>query len=171
VTKKRLAAFFAAILAAIGLWTKPKPPQPLPGPSPTPEASASPSASPGVSPLPTPPLAYLCQLEPSQEPMVCTENPSDPPDYPQFQDAVMSAQDMAEENGFVKDGLVRPSTRAYTSEVTRLLRVMGYCATNELLEDEVMVKNSNSFSESYDIVTSHGQPWTKYAAICRHARF
>ena len=79
----------------------------------------------------------------------------------------MYAQDVAEENGFVKDGLVQPG---YLNEVVRLLRVTGYCA-NAGQEDEVWVKNSNAFSEHYDIITSKNEPWTKYAAICRPAKF
>jgi hypothetical protein len=86
-------------------------------------------------------------------------------------DAVRTAQDQAEANGFVKDGLVVPTIRAYTSEVVRLLRVSGYCATNEIIEDEVAIKNSNAFSEAYDIVTSKSEPWTKFSAICRPSRF
>lgn len=175
--KKRLSALLAAVLASLALWFAPKL-SPAPTPTTPPEASPTPSQAPpepSPAPLPTPPLAYLCKLPPAEGPSVCNEKPSDPQDYPRFQDPLMSAQDSADENGFVKNGKVIDEA-AYTNEVVRILRVSGYCAINgrqagHTSDDEVWIKDSNAFSEHYDIVTGAGEPWTKYASICRQAKF
>lgn len=185
---KKSSYSLLAILAAILAYITGKPPvAPNPTPSPTPTASATATVSPTVAPTaiptpslaetpaPTPPLEYLCKLPPVVGESVCNEKPTEPEDHPTFMDAVMSAQDSAEENGFVKDGKVTNEV-GYTNEVVRILRVSGYCAINgrqggHTSDDEVWVKNSNSFSEHYDIVTARREPWTNYAAICRKAKF
>lgn len=171
--RKSIITSILGFLAALGLWFG-RPPVTNP-PTPTETPSPTPVPSPSPAPLPTPPLAYLCKLPPQTEPSKCVENPIDDVDRPFFMEALMSAQDSAEENGFIKNGLVVDEV-AYMNEVVRILRVSGYCAINgreggHTSDDEVWIKNENSFSEHYDILTAAGAPWTKYAAICRHAKF
>lgn len=176
--KKKFSAGLAAFFAFLAYWIVNIPDggqKPTPTPTATATATPEPSPSPSLTPLPTPPLAYLCKLPPQTLPSTCIDNPSDDQDRPWFMDALMSAQDSAEENGFVKDGLVVDDV-AYMNEVVRILRVSGYCAMNgreggHTSDDEVWIRNSGSFSENYDIITSRHEPWTKYAAKCVPSKF
>ena len=60
----------------------------------------------------------------------------------------------------------------YAERVAEQLRQMGLCAATGPPPDEVAVKDSNDFSEQYDIVLGSTQePWTAHAATCRPARF
>lgn len=172
--KKKLSALLLAVIAALGIYVRPKPPVPLPEPSPTPTATAAPTASPepSSSVLPTPPLAYLCGLPETGGTGECIEKPITPSN---FREMVSWAQKRAAENGFVKDGKVT-NEDAYTNEVVRLIRVDGYCAINgrqggHTSGDEAWVKDSNGFSEHMDIVSSDGSPILIYAARCVPAKF
>lgn len=150
-------------------------PGPTPSPSPTPSASAEPTVlptalptpSPAATPTPTPSPAPACALPPSQGP-ACEDNPTD---AAQYRDAVTAAQDTAAKNGFVTESGKVVGERRYTDEVVRILISRGYCATNGL-PDEVWVKrDTNAFSEHYDIVTSSNDVWQHFAAKCRPAHF
>ena len=79
------------------------------------------------------------------------------------------AQINAGENGFIVDGKVE-SPAIYTAEVARILRTNGYCAISD--NDEVLVKDSNDFSEHFDLVIGgSNEVWQKMAAKCRPAFF
>lgn len=143
------------------------PPQPSPTPSetPTPVEAQSPAPFETPSPAPTTP-PDLCDLPPSTGTAeTCILNPKT---KPSFLEDIHEAQRLAENNGFVVGGIVTHEL-AYTSEIARILRNMGLCAVSDL--DEVWVKNSNDFSEHYDIVSSWGEPWDGYAARCSPAHF
>lgn len=67
--------------------------------------------------------------------------------------------------------LVRDVDR-YHEEVVKVLRETGLCAIFD--GEEVAVKNTNDFSDQYDIITASGfVRWGDgaYAATCRPARF
>lgn len=144
---------------------------PVPQPNPTPTATATPEPTPTA--LPTPPPAAT--PTPSPEPPRCVLPPSDgicedrPTSTPRFIDVVLAAQSEAAQNGFVENGKVKDEI-AYTTEVSRLIRLKGFCSINGLA-DEVWVKDSNGFSEHYDVVISTGDVWTHYAARCAPAKF
>ena len=55
----------------------------------------------------------------------------------------------------------------YVDETVDNLRRMGFCALND--GEEVAVKNSNDFSEQYDIISSGGAVIQIYTATCRPA--
>ena len=62
--------------------------------------------------------------------------------------------------------LVRDVDR-YHDEVVKVLRETGLCAIFD--GEEVAVKNTNDFSDQYDIITSGGTIWHNYTATCRPA--
>lgn len=167
MTKKKLSGILAAILAALFGWkiADSKPPVVVPSPTPTPVASASPT--PGPLPTPSPlPTIPVCGLPASSGSCVF------PPVIPaEFERDVEAAQLEAETAGFVSNGKVKDEN-LYVREVARILRTLGYCATQGLtVKDEVWVKKSNDFSEHWDIVSSSQQPLSIYAARCSKAAF
>lgn len=77
---------------------------------------------------------------------------------------------MAAIDGYVHEsGKVRNELE-YTRAVIANIRKLGYCSDSKLA-DEVWVKDSNTFSEHYDIVTGDGYIWNHYAARCAPAKF
>ena len=168
-----LLAILAAILAYI-TGKAPVDPNPTPSPTPTPSATATapvvptalPIPSPAATPTPTP-QPNLCALPPSVGP-ACEYKPSD---EAQYRDAVSAAQDTAAQNGFVTESGKVVGERRYTDEVVRILISRGYCATNGLPDEVWVKKDTNAFSEHYDIVTSSNDVWQHFAAKCRPAHF
>jgi hypothetical protein len=55
--------------------------------------------------------------------------------------------------------------------VQRYGGLLGICATPGGPNDEVGVKNSNGYSEQYDVVVSNGKIWANKTVKCRPARF
>lgn len=179
--KNRLTAILSTLGGLLALWlgmnTKPVTPTPSPSPSPTvsaspipsafptPSAAATPTATPSATPVSSTPFPQ-CSLPPSDG--KCEDNPSS---TPVFIAAVRSAQfKVADGGGFEdKNGKV-VNEGAYTQEVARMLRLVGYCADSKLA-DEVWVKGSNEFSEHYDLVQRDGTVWLHYAARCSPAKF
>jgi hypothetical protein len=87
----------------------------------------------------------------------------------EFKFAVTEAQIEADKNGFVLNGRVQ-SPEIYTAEVARILRANGYCAVGD--KDEVLVKNTNVFSEHYDLVIGgSNEVWQRMVAKCSPAFF
>ena len=172
--KEKVAAAVVALGAAGGGYSCP---HPTPGdPTPTPTATATATVEPTPTPFATPspaatptPAVPQCLLLPSTG--TCAESPG----AEKFRAELMVAQDQAELNGFVKDGLV-VGEKAYTDEVARLLRLNGLCAINgreggHTGDDEVWLKSTNSASYHYDIVVRDGSPMTHFASLCKPARF
>ena len=58
----------------------------------------------------------------------------------------------------------------YMNGVVANLRSYGLCAIVDS-EDEIAVKNSNAFSDQYDILLSTGSVRRAYTATCRPAWF
>lgn len=73
---------------------------------------------------------------------------------------------------FDDDGRVMDEVE-YTAEVAKILRErMGLCAIpGTTVIDEVWVKNTNQFSEHWDVVRADGHPISLYAARCAPAAF
>ena len=65
------------------------------------------------------------------------------------------------------DGDIAVEVGRYVDETVDNLRRMGFCALND--GEEVAVKNSNDFSEQFDIVSSRGAVIQIYTATCRPA--
>ena len=60
----------------------------------------------------------------------------------------------------------------YMESVVEELRLLGVCATRGGPEDEVGVKNTNDFSEQYDIHLSTGRiRYSGQTVTCKPARF
>jgi hypothetical protein len=65
------------------------------------------------------------------------------------------------------DGDIAVEVGRYVDETVDNLRREGFCALND--GEEVAVKNSNDFSEQYDIISSRGAVIQIYTATCRPA--
>lgn len=159
-----------ALILSVGCpeWTRPPAPSPTVAPTVEPSIAPTPPKTPTPptetpTPLPTPPPSLVCNLPSSTGVCVVAPEVKELPEV--FRGAVRRAQAKASDNGFspaVNEG-------AYSAEVARLLRVDGFCAIPD--KDEVLVKQTNEFSEHYDIATSGGEAWTFMAAKCRPAFF
>ena len=86
---------------------------------------------------------------------------------PQFQDAINAAIDktMDEKPEIFRDLLANGTE--YMDTVVDNLRKAGFCALND--GEEIAIKNSNDFSEQYDILSSGGNVLRAYMATCRPA--
>jgi hypothetical protein len=174
-----LPLILAAAISVPECKLPPAPPNPSPTATATPEASPSASPSPSPAPSPTPlPTAFpaptsaatatpteSCVLEASDG--QCENNPATAASYA---DAVRSAQNEAREANLVFGDKIAIPEKEYTAWIARKLRSNGYCARNGL-DDEVWVKKTNVFSEHFDIVTSEGFIWLKFAALCKPSKF
>jgi hypothetical protein len=88
-------------------------------------------------------------------------------DDPQFMDAINTAIDKTiDENPEIFRDLLANGTE-YMDTVVDNLRKMGFCALND--GEEIAIKNSNDFSEQYDILSSGGNVLRAYMATCRPA--
>lgn len=144
-------------------------PVPDSSPTPAPTASETPQVTPSALPEPSvAPTVQVCDLPPSSAPQAACE--IEPGSESEFWESLSESQRLAEANGYSVGGHV-VSEAGYTSEVARMLRSMGLCATNEGLPDEVWIKSSNEFSEHFDVVTSGGEVWQEYSARCSPAKW
>jgi hypothetical protein len=86
---------------------------------------------------------------------------------PQFMDAINEAIDYVEINEphLFRDLLATGGE--YMDEVVDRLRKRGFCALND--GEEIAIKNSNDFSEQYDILSSGGHVLRAYMVTCRPA--
>ena len=133
-------------------------PTPTPEPTPTPIAACTLSAMPECGGPETRPGVFGCCREEEVEVFV--------DQVAVAQDAVRALHpELFSGSRIVNDG-------DYAERVAEQLRTMGLCAAVGPPPDEVAVKDSNDFSEQYDIVLGSTQePWTAHAATCRPARF
>jgi hypothetical protein len=157
-----------AFLAGLGIYIGPKPsPSPVPAPaaSPVPLPTPVPSGPPQPLPAPSPAATDECNLPPMNGPQSGCE---DKPGGAQFRDDVAEAQEKANDL-FLVDGRIADES-GYTAEISRLLRLKGYCSKNGL-PDETWVKNQNGFSEHWDVVSFNHEPILLFAARCRPAGF
>ena len=136
-----------------------------PGPTPAPSASPTPSGSCRLPSMPEcgkaegPPGVFGCcreesaQLFASQVDAAITQLQRDRP-------SLFSGERVLDANAYVQ-GVAQVLEQRY-----------GLCARQGGPEDEVGVKNSNSFSEQYDILFGNGTiRHNGYTVTCRPARF
>lgn len=85
---------------------------------------------------------------------------------PQFMDAINEAIDKTidEHPEFFAGGI---DVGGYMDEVVENLRRRGFCALND--GEEIAIKNSNDFSEQYDIISGGGNVLRAYMGTCRPA--
>ena len=151
-------------------------PTPSPRPSPTP----TPTPTPSPSPTPTPsPSASGCRLSSMPE---CgkAEGPKgvygcckEERDW-EFGEIVEKAIDRIQtERPQLFNGDTVKDQDAYVRGVAEILqRDFGVCSKQGGPEDEIAVKNSNGFSEQFDILLSNGKIRRGgYTVTCRPARF
>lgn len=156
----------------------PSTPAPTPTPTPTPNPGPTPTPNPAPTPTPTPapPSSGSCNLPPSNPPNpVCTDAPAKLLDY--VETAITNVTDKHPElfdfndkkcNNcyYVKD------IDAYVSQVMKELSRMGLCALWD--GEEIALKESNNYSEQYDIILSSGHirrgPGC-YRGVCRPSWF
>jgi hypothetical protein len=142
-------------------------PTPIPTPTPTPTPTPSPSPSGGCR------LSSMAECGRAEGPKgvwgCCREERTQV-----FADDVERAIDkILQERPELFNGDRPKDDNAYIQGVAKILeRDFGYCAKQGGPEDEVGVKNSNGFSEQYDILLSNGRIRRfGYTVTCRPARF
>jgi hypothetical protein len=155
----------------------PATPTPQPTPTPTPNPGPQPTPTPDPTPTPAPPPSSGgCNLPPSDPPNpVCTDDPAQLLDYvesaitnvTQKHPELFDFNDKKCDNCyFVKD------IDTYVSQVVKELGKMGLCALWD--GEEIALKESNSYSEQYDIILSSGHirrgPGC-YRGVCRPSWF
>ena len=79
------------------------------------------------------------------------------------------------EKDYVIDGKVK-DPKAYLDEIARRLRLKGFCSINganggHTSFDEVWIKDTNAFSDHFDLIRSDGAPIRIFAARCTRAQF
>ncbi len=155
------------------------PTNPIPTPTPAPGGSGSPSPQPSPSATASP-SASSCRLTTMPE----CGGPEDPAGvfgcctkeadsrFLGIVDAAIEQIQREQPNLFSGSRVLNPT--AYVQGVARILeqRNPGFCARQGGPEDEVAVKNSNGFSEQFDILFAAGSVRTGgYTVTCRPARF
>ena len=130
-------------------------PTPVP-PTPTPTATPSPTATPTATPTPSP-NPFVCALPPSTAAQ-CS------PTTPLLETRVQGAQSTLTAGN---------SEAAYVASLVSALKATGVCATSGggLPGDEIAVKVSQTFSETYDVWNAANFPQTLYIHTCTPARF
>ncbi len=151
-------------------------PAPTPSPSPSATPTPGPSPSPSPSPTPTPIPDASCGLGPSNP-----SNPSCTDDASQLWstvDAALTAAvnrrpDLFNLRDKKCDNCYRVlDVGGYIVEVQRQLTALGVCAHYD--GEEMAVKESNAFSEQYDILTADNymrRGAANYRGVCRPAVF
>lgn len=154
-------------------------PSPSPSVTPTPSPTPSPTPTPSPSPTPTPSPSGSCRL-PSMPECGRPEGPTGvwgccrEERSQVFAEQVETAIDKIQQERPELFNGDRPKDHdAYIQGVATILeRDFGYCSRQGGPEDEVAVKNSNGFSEQYDILFSNGRIRRGgYTVTCRPARF
>ena len=128
----------------------------------SPNGVAQPTPQPPLAAIPGPPAeVYGCGL-----PRGTGLGRSCEKESPQFMDAINEAIDktLDEHPEFFAGGI---NVGAYVDETVENLRRKGFCALND--GEEVAIKNSNDFSEQYDIISSGGNVLRAYMVTCRPA--
>ena len=142
-----------------------------PSPSPTAEAPA-PSPSPDGQPVWIPPGTFECALGPGNKDFSCDAEP------PVFATVVNAAIDrvIAEQPNLFPEGDITGRMRdeeQFHIAVVRILQAQGYCAGWDLID--LQVRNSNDFSEHYDLFDARGffhfNPGQRVRSTCRPADF
>jgi len=131
-----------------------------------------PSPSPGTQPVWIPPGTFDCALGPGDKDAACGAA------EPVFADAVNAAVDrvIAEQRDLFPDGDITERVRneeAIHVAVARILQAQGFCAGWDLID--LQVRNSNEFSEQYDLFDARGflyvNPAQRVRSTCNPASF
>jgi hypothetical protein len=182
-----LVAGLAAVLAGCHAITEETPTEPtsvatpsplaipviLPAPSPTPASSPAPTPSP--TPTPSTPTG-TCSL-PASNPSnpKCTD---DPPKLYAEVDAALTAVTKSRPDIFdfndkkCENCYYVKNVDAYVAQAVKQLNARGVCALYD--GEEMAVKDSNSFSEQYDILLASGhmrRGTGSYRGVCKPALF
>ncbi len=151
-------------------------PRASPTPTPSPSPSPSPSPTPTPTPSPTPTPAASCALPPSNPSNpYCTDDAAEL--FTQVDTAITQTIQSHPEyfnlNDKVCDNCFRVvNVGGYIGEVLSRLAGMGLCAIGDA--EEIGVKESNAYSEQYDILTSANytrRGMGSYRGVCRPAIF
>lgn len=153
------------IVVPIALPTPPPPAPPPPPAAPAP-APTPPGATPAPPPAPPPPGGGSCSLPPGNGPGV-----NCPVESPSFQADVEAAiAQLMQQRPDIFNGTAVLKHSDYMNGVVANLRARGLCAIVDS-DDEIAVKNTNAFSDQYDILLSSGHVRRAYTATCRPAWF
>jgi len=128
-----------------------------------PTTPQTPAPTPTPSPTPEPPQSLSCAKLP-----VGAANPGCGEETPVFQgdiDNAIATLQAKRPDIFVGDTVVKVG--AYYAGIIELLDKDGICAI--FGGEELGVKSSNAFSESYDILTGHNRVRRKYMSSCAPA--
>jgi hypothetical protein len=133
-----------------------------------PNAATNPTAVATPTPVPSPTATpFACTVHGLPDSFRCAAEPP-----PRFIDAVIAAQaQVKQQHPDVFDGsghVISQST--YTGWVAQTLKAKGICAIGGT-DDEISVKDSESSSELYDLVTGSFEAWTNYVYTCRPSLF
>ncbi len=148
--------------------------RPTPAPTPTPEPTPTPGPTPTPSPTPTPgPSCNLPASNPSSP--VCTDDPNHLLAY--VEAAITATTEQHPELFDFNDKKCEDCYKVldidgYIAEVQRQLSGLGVCSDWD--GEEIAAKNSNDFSEQYDILLSSGhirRGTGSYRGVCRPAIF
>lgn len=141
----------------------PTPPPPAPAPPPAAPAPAPPGPAPAPAP---PPSGGSCSLPPGGGP-----GTNCPVESPSFQAEVEAAiAQLMQQRPDIFNGTAVVKHSEYMNGVVANLRSRGLCAIVDS-DDEIAVKNTNVFSDQYDILLSSGHVRRAYTATCRPAWF
>lgn len=150
----------------------PTAPPPTQAPAPAPPSNPGPAPTPGTNPTPAPapPQGGSCSLPPGNGP-----GSNCPVESPSFQSEVDAAitQLIQQRPDIFSGGGSSPFVvkhDEYMNGVVANLRSRGLCAIVDS-DDEIAVKNTNSFNDQYDILLSTGAVRRAYTATCRPAWF
>ena len=143
-----------------------------PGGAPGEPVQPPPSPSPGAQPVWIPPGTFDCALGPGDKGAACEAA------EPVFADAVNAAVDrvIAEQRDLFPEGDITARVRneeAVHVAVARILQAQGFCAGWDLID--LQVRNSNEFSEQYDLFDARGflylDPAQRVRSTCHPASF
>jgi hypothetical protein len=146
-----------------------------PGPTPAPTLAPRPSPSPTATPEPAG-LTCTVPAIPNPEPCYAWAKPKKPNFLSQVFDAIHTVQSEKPELFEIQgNDVVVLKQDAYMRSVVKVLeRDFGLCAAygvRGLPGDEISVKNSNDWSEQFDILTGQNTTWWNWTVTCRPAVF
>jgi hypothetical protein len=150
--------------------------RPAPTPTPTPSPTPTPTPGPTPTPTPTPTPGASCSLPPSHPSSpLCTD---DPEHLLEYVEAAITAATEAKPSYFdfkdkkCEDCYKVLDVAGYLAEVQRQLSKLGVCSFFD--GEEIAAKNSNNFSEQYDILLASNhirRGAGSYRGVCKPALF
>lgn len=150
--------------------------RPAPTPTPTPSPTPTPTPGPTPTPNPTPTPGASCKLPPSHPSNpLCTDDPEHLLEY--VEAAITAATETKPSLFDFKDKKCQDCYKVvdvagYIAEVQRQLSKLGVCSYWD--GEEIAAKNSNNFSEQYDILLASNhirRGAGAYRGVCKPALF